>query len=971
MPPAIAAIGVFLGAKFALGLTFGAALLFSGIQLGFGFLSQAMSPRPRSGSLSSQAQSQTVLFKATDAPRTIIYGQMMASGPLLYAGRNDATNEYLHFIFPVAGHEVEEIGDVYFNDTISTDSRFAGYHRIKKHLGQPDQASDSDAVSELTEWTSNHPGKDVAYIYVRLKHNPDIWTTGLPNVKSLVKGKKLYDPRAATKTITSTAPNGATTTVSCTGHGYSAGDSIFITGHTGAAPLVDGEYYISSIGGANDFEIRVAITSGGTGGTASKMVYSNNAALCQLDYLHADYGRRVKSAKIDLPSFIASANICDENVALDAVPNYQNRYECDGIIVREEKPFEIMEKLLTASAGALIPREGKYFSYAGAWEAATADALDDSYLRGDISIVKNPGRAASFNSVRGVFLNKADNWQLTDFPILTNATYEAEDYGIRSTADVEYPFTTDVTRVQRLAKLHLERHRRGTMVKIPTKWHPLEMVAGDVIPITNSLLSWSSKTFRVLNIQFSPAGGFDISAQEEVAAVYNWAWTDATVLGAPATITPPDAFTVAAPSSLALASGNAQLMVTLAGDIITRIKATWTAYTNTLVTVGGKIELQYKKSADSAWIDAPDVDGAATEGWIDNVEDGVNYDVRARAKNINYVKSAWSTVSAYTVLGKTDPPSNVADFVVAQTGNVINFSWTPITDADLAGYEIRWGPQGSTVWADGVVLTTVTKGTAITNAFLPPGSWTCLIKALDTSGNYSTAADTYDIIVTAYGFTDVITRSENPDWLGTKTNFVRAPSGVLAPKSQSLASASGWDTFDKFVDNPYATCVYETPELDAGFNDTIRAWAKAIAAMGPGETGEALLVLEIAVKPDGGAYGAWQLWAVGDVIGRYVKFRITMTTSIGIAKVTQMTPTIDLIERTEKADGVVIGASGTTITFEKAFHVKPVITTQAVGTGAGLTPMVTGESATGFTAHVYNASDTEVGGTINWQATGV
>jgi hypothetical protein len=141
-------------------------------------------------------------------------------------------------------------------------------------------------------------------------------------------------------------------------------------------------------------------------------------------------------------------------------------------------------------------------------------------------------------------------------------------------------------------------------------------------------------------------------------------------------------------------------------------------------------------------------------------------------------------------------------------------------------------------------------------------------------------------------------------------------------------------------------------------------------ALGPGETGEAELLIEIAVKPDGGAYGAWQKWGVGDILGRYFKFRITMTTSVGVAKVTQMTPTIDLMERSEVGNNVTIGASGTAIIFAQAFHRTPNIEITPKGS-SGLVPTYTAEGPTGFTAHLFNMAGAEVGGTCNWRATGV
>ncbi|WP_137923957.1 phage tail protein [Cupriavidus sp. 2SB] len=69
--------------------------------------------------------------------------------------------------------------------------------RIKKHLGGENQSADSDMVAELAGagWTWDHRLRGVCYIYVRLEYDADLYPNGLPNIKALVRGKPVYDPR--------------------------------------------------------------------------------------------------------------------------------------------------------------------------------------------------------------------------------------------------------------------------------------------------------------------------------------------------------------------------------------------------------------------------------------------------------------------------------------------------------------------------------------------------------------------------------------------------------------------------------------------------------------------------------------------------------------------------------------------------------------------------------------------------------
>ncbi len=74
---------------------------------------------------------------------------------------------------------------------------FTPYARVKIHLGSPDQAADSDLVSECAGlgWTVDHRLRGMAYLYVRLEYSTDVYISGIPNVSAVVRGKKLYDPR--------------------------------------------------------------------------------------------------------------------------------------------------------------------------------------------------------------------------------------------------------------------------------------------------------------------------------------------------------------------------------------------------------------------------------------------------------------------------------------------------------------------------------------------------------------------------------------------------------------------------------------------------------------------------------------------------------------------------------------------------------------------------------------------------------
>lgn len=149
----------------------------------------------------------------------------------------------------------------------------------------------------------------------------------------------------------------------------------------------------------------------------------------------------------------------------------------------------------------------------------------------------------------------------------------------------------------------------------------------------------------------------------------------------------------------------------------------------------------------------------------------------------------------FLIGGPIGAPQAVTGFSVSQNGNVAVFLWNLLPQNNISGYEIRYNPtfnpdgspnQQATNWGNASLLTQVTKGTQITTAKLPPGSWTCLIKAVDTSQRYSVTATAATIVMMNVN-TIISQQSANPDWRGPASGFMRTPQGYLIPLSTDPA----------------------------------------------------------------------------------------------------------------------------------------------------------------------------------------
>jgi hypothetical protein len=195
--------------------------------------------------------------------------------------------------------------------------------------------------------------------------------------------------------------------------------------------------------------------------------------------------------------------------------------------------------------------------------------------------------------------------------------------------------------------------------------------------------------------------------------------------------------------------------------------------------------------------------------------------------------------------------------------------------------------------------------------------------------------------------------------------------GTLVPASKSLANAAGYEIFDQYVYDPVDLSIYEAPEQDIGFDDTARVWASILASLGPGvASGVADPDYQIDYRLASGSYAGFQPWSIGNVTARFIRQRIVITTSAGLLKITGFLPTLDAKERTEGGTSVTIGVGGTAITFATTFHNKPRVKV-TVDAASALIGTKKNVSTTGFTAQVFNTSGVDVGGTIDWEATGI
>jgi hypothetical protein len=542
-------------------------------------------------------------------------------------------------VVTLAGHRIEAIDEIYFNDELvpltgtnnfpDSGSLYDGVALINKKLGVPGDTADADlelATAGLTDgkWTANHTLSGIAYLYVRLTWDAEKFPSGIPNISAVVRGKQVFDPRTSTT------------------------------------------------------------------------AYSANAALCLRDYLtDSTLGMGMSAAEIDDTAFTVAANICDEQVQilpLSPVTN-ENRYEANGVIVTSASPDENIGKLLSAMGGLIAYTGGRIVPYASAYRIPTV-TLDETHFVGPLNVQTRTSARDRVNSVKGVYVSETNNWQVTDFPTISAAEYVTADNNTVFFRDVVLPFTTSPSCAQRLAVLELRRARQEITFTARFRLEAMQVRAGDTVMISNAKLGWSSKVFEVIEWHFASDGNppqiyVDMTLRETDSEIYSWDVDEEIFVKDSPNTTLPNPFVLSAPTNLTLVADGTTQQIQVDGTALPRIQVSWTAPSEGFIQSGGTVDIEYKEGTSTTYITWNTVPGYQTTDFISSdVKIGLTYDVQIYGKSFFGVSTTYVTASVTVVKDTTPPAVPTALTAIAGTGQIISLDWADNTEPDLGEYGV-------------------------------------------------------------------------------------------------------------------------------------------------------------------------------------------------------------------------------------------------------------------------------------------
>ncbi len=515
------------------------------------------------------------------------------------------------------------------------------------------------------KWTNTCTLNGIAYTYLKLDYDADMFPSGQPNVRATIQGREdIYDPRT-----------GAT--------GYSNNAALCIANY-----LTDADY-----GAGLKWEDL----------DETELIASANVCDEQVLLANGSYEPRYTingSFTLDTPWRDALASMLEA-----CAGRVSDAYGKVAIIVGYDRgatiAFDMDDMTGDVEWSSQRSARGKFNAVGGTFICPSYPYVPVGNLYNQDNREQGTFDGAYQPATYPPFVYSAERgypvYPLTDcdgLPILNGDgqqeygdAYLAEDNGEREFTDSKLQFVTSVAQCQRLGKIKLARHRQQGTGSIPLKLCGIKVTAGDNALITYQPFGWVEKemliaTFRFVNKHDEEGVALletAIDVQEcDPVSEYDWHTSDELPLNDPGDVNNYDASQIASPTALQLESGQDSAVTTSDGIVHPRVKATWTAPADGMVVAQ---QIQYQVNGQGWWLNAASApvaggvvnpDGTVKMvAYVASIAQGDSVTVRLRTLRQNGVSSPWlydgphvvSQTNSVITTAALNPnsPVNVAD----------------------------------------------------------------------------------------------------------------------------------------------------------------------------------------------------------------------------------------------------------------------------------------------------------------------
>jgi hypothetical protein len=491
MPPAIApaligiaeAIGAGSIAATAIG-TVAANVVVGAVAIGAQFaLNKLLAKKPPKG----DPQLTQMTIRQPIPVRQRAYGRCKIGGALFFEEAPAVVQAPLTLGIVHCEGPIDGIESFWLNDTLSRGAGLGGqnlalpwafYTFMESRLGD-----DSQSVNSLLApygWTGTLNGLCYTVLQCRQPVQPEknfqyYYPNGVPSVRILARCSKVYDPRS----------------------------------------------------GSQDWNNKAT------------WVWSRNPALIALDYLtfartDADgisipRGMGLPKSRINISSFIAFANLCDEPVrTIYAYDGYGNpilsegteaRYSCDGVYNMEEAPTEVLARILaTCDAHLYTLADGTVGIRGGKWADPTVTIDDSMILQADLS--QGNDKFTTFNQLKISITAINMDFQVVEGQPYDDVASQDED-GVLA-QDLGLPFVQSYSQARRLAKIQMAKgNPRWRYNSLVCTLAALDALGEEFIRVRHSVVG-IDEDFMILGFKLIGGTTCELQLASISSEAYSW-----------------------------------------------------------------------------------------------------------------------------------------------------------------------------------------------------------------------------------------------------------------------------------------------------------------------------------------------------------------------------------------------------------------------------------------------------------------
>jgi len=700
------------------------------ISLATSALLGALSPKPAAAA--QRGYDTNVLGPALD--HTIIYGKTKVGGVVVYNESTGTNNKFLHRIITVAGHEVESFERIYIDDAYidfinlgtsgnvasvvdpdgTTSDRYNNKLRIQVAYGTPTQAANADLVAQSdSKWTASHKLSGIAYIYVRLAFDADVYPNGIPTFTAEIKGKKVFDPRTSTTGWSDNPALCVRDYLTSTGYGLGEiADNIDDDLTKAAADICD-----QTVFSATRYTTNGSFTTGATPyDLISSILPSMGGSLW-----YAQGKWRMKPAYWTTPVMFLDEDDLRSSISVSTRHSRRDNFNViKGKFTGPDTNWQSVDY-----------KEVRNESDAGTFVTGLP------YSISEVGTTDFTAIGAASNTVGEVFTatGAGTGTGVADLNL-------GVDNGLTSVADVDLLFTDTMKEARRLGRITLERNRQQLTIGASFGLKTLGLQVGDNVYITNTRFGWTNKAFEVLSWNFGLTDGLDLQTEmtlrETAESVFDEV-DDAAIYEADNTNLP-SPFFVPVPS---LDAAVITTTINEDGTAVPAIDFSWGVSNSQVVDY---YDFQWKLSTDATYsstvVEEP-------RFRISPALSNVAYDYRVRAVNTLGIKSNYASSVSPASTGNDLTIPNPPTALVAQGGySTVKLTWTPPTTntdtstiRDLFQYQIFRGTTTNPTTFVGRV-----SGESFTDGGLSDdATYYYRVKAQDFTGNLSAYSENQSV----------------------------------------------------------------------------------------------------------------------------------------------------------------------------------------------------------------------------------